>query len=186
MTMVENVSQPSGVAHTTLPGSDTQGGKSKLCGPHNCRLDDAARTTPPGTEIGGGSGQGDLARITQPRSEIGCGSELIGAARTTPPETEIGGGSGLGDSARITQLRSQISGGSQPSSVAHTTWPRSKTGGGIQPRSDKDDVTQAVGPPRLSLYIDASTNPLPSDYGFIAASVAAQLQHDHVNPLSKE
>jgi hypothetical protein len=104
----------------------------------------------------------------------------------TPPGSEIGGGSELGDSARITQLRSQISGGSQPSGVAHTTWPRSKTGGSTQPRSDKNDVTQAVGPPRLFLYIDVSTNPLPSDYGFIAASVAAQLQHGHVNPLSKE
>ena len=40
--------------------------------------------------------------------------------------------------------------------------------------------------PQLPLYIEASINPLPSDYGFLAAPATANLQHGHVNPLPKE
>ncbi len=159
-----------------------------LCG-NTAEANDAAcmkAVRPQESDIGGDGGLADSARITHPRSQISGGSDLGDSGRITQPRLQIGWCIEMGVAARDTQLRSLISGGSQPNGVAHTTWPRSKTGGGTQPRSDKDNVTQAVGPPRLFLYIDASTNPLPSDYGFIAASVAAQLQHGHVNPLSKE
>ncbi|QGF91801.1 hypothetical protein GH769_00695 [Pseudomonas sp. CFSAN084952] len=128
----------------------------------------------------------DVGHITQPRPMIDVATSPSDVGHITPPGSEIGVGSELGDSARITQPRYQIGWCIELGVAARNTQPRSKTDGGTQPRSDKNDVTQAVGPPRLFLYIDASTNPLPSDYGFIAASVAAQLQHGHVNPLSKE
>ncbi len=80
------------------------------------------------------------------------------------------------DVGHITQPRSRVDVAPQPGDVGHITQPRSNVVVGTQPED----------PVSLLLYKDTSTNPLPSDYGFIAASVAAQLQHGHVNPLSKE
>ncbi|WP_238354275.1 hypothetical protein, partial [Pseudomonas lurida] len=77
--------------------------------------------------------------------------------------------------AHNTQPGTDIGSRSHSSVVAHNTQPGKDIGG-----CGHSEVLA------LLLYIDASTNPLPSDYGFIAASVAAQLQHGHVNPLSKE
>ena len=45
---------------------------------------------------------------------------------------------------------------------------------------------QLTGELHLFLYIEASTNPLPSGYAFNAASPIAKLQHGYVNPLPKE
>ena len=45
---------------------------------------------------------------------------------------------------------------------------------------------QLTGELQLFLYIEASTNPLPSGYVFNAASPIAKLQHGYVNPLPKE
>ncbi|NWB73140.1 hypothetical protein HX805_11730 [Pseudomonas sp. G5001] len=94
---------------------------------------------------------------------------------TTTPVTDIFDGSGLGVVVHNTQPETDIGDRSHSSVVAHNTQPGKDIGG-----CGHSEVLA------LLLYIDASTNPLPSDYGFIAASVAAQLQHGHVNPLSKE
>jgi len=84
--------------------------------------------------------------------------------------------------AHITQLGSGIGGDSHASDVAHITQP----GSGISGDSQVSVAVQAVGLYRLPLYIEASTNPLPSGYAFNAASPIATLQHGHVNPLPKE
>ncbi len=129
-----------------------------------------------------------------------------GVAHTTSPNSKIGGGGlpkwcgphhltqtprSLGGPAKVVwptppHPNSEIVGGACQSGVAHTTSAKFQDLWNAQPRSDNDGGTQVVGLSRIYPYIDTSTNPLPSDYGFIAASKAAQLQHGHVNPLSKE
>lgn len=98
------------------------------------------------------------------------------AGRITWPGSDIGVDDKLGDSARITPPGSNIGSDSQPSDAARITQPGSDIGAGTQP----NDVAP------LLLYIDASTNRLPSNNGFIAASITTQLQHGHVYPLPKE
>ncbi len=165
MTSDGNVCQPSAAAHTTPTGSDTPGGNSKLCGPHNYRLDDAASITLTGSVICGGRRLSAVAHNTHQGFDTpGGNSKLCGPHNYR-----------LDDAASITLTGSVICGGRRLSAVAHNT----------QPGTDIDGRGQSGGL-ALLLYIDASTNPLPSDYGFIAASLAAQLQHGHVNPLSKE
>ncbi|WP_218585312.1 hypothetical protein, partial [Pseudomonas spelaei] len=75
-----------------------------------------------------------------------------------------------------TPAGADIGTGSQPSDAARITLAGSDIGGGC--RSDRL--------PCPSLYIEAPTNPLPSDYGFIAAPTTTKLQHCDVNPLPKE
>ncbi|KAI3478862.1 hypothetical protein L1887_59146 [Cichorium endivia] len=180
----------SAVAHTTHQGSDTPGGNSKLCGPHNYRLDDAARITLTESVICGGRRLSAVAHTTHQGSDTpGGNSKLCGphnyrlddVSRITLTGTVICGGRRLSAVAHNTQQGfdtpgSVICGGRRLSAVAHNTYQGSRIADGSQ----TDNVAS------LLLYIDASTNPLPSDYGFNAASVAAQLQHGHVNPLSKE
>ncbi|WP_230960192.1 hypothetical protein, partial [Pseudomonas fluorescens] len=69
-----------------------------------------------------------------------------------------------------------IGGGRHASGAARTTFAESGIGGGYQ----------LTGELHLFLYIEASTNPLPSGYAFNAASPIAKLQHGYVNPLPKE
>jgi len=66
--------------------------------------------------------------------------------------------------------------GSSASDSARTAMKESEIGGGYQ----------LTGELQLFLYIEATTNPLPSGYVFNAASPIAKLQHGYVNPLPKE
>ena len=136
----------------------------------------AARMALTRLDTGYGRELSDSGRIIQPGSQVSGIAELCVAARTTQPGFDLGGGIQPSDAARITLTESVICGGRRLSAVAHNTYQGSRIADGSQ----TDNVAS------LLLYIDASTNPLPSDYGFNAASVAAQLQHGHVNPLSKE
>ena len=116
-----------------------------------------AHNTLSGSGIDGGSHVSGAARTTFAESGIGGGRHASGAARTTLPGYDIGGGSHVSVAARNTPTGSGISGG-----------------------------LQLTGELQLFLYIEASTNPLPSGYAFNAASPIAKLQHGYVNPLPKE
>ena len=151
------ISLPSAVAHNTQPRLLTGGGN---------HVGDSARITQLGSGIGSRSSKSDAARTTLPTTQIGGGSHVDDSARITLSGSGVGGGSQAGDSARITQLGSGIVGSCLPVGARNTRQPHKAA--------------------PLLLYKDSLTNPLPSDYGFIAASLAAQLQHGHVNPLSKE
>lgn len=131
-----------------------------------------------GSFSGSDARSSDFTRFTPPESDIGRGSHMSYAARIALSDSNIGGYSPLSYAARIALSDSDIGRGSSTKmgSVAYAQRPISKA----------INVNQKVILACFRLYRDVSTNPLPSDYGFIAASVAAQLQHGHVNPLSKE
>jgi hypothetical protein len=116
-----------------------------------------ARFSLPASGTGADGPSGDVARIDLTGSGIDAGSHASDAARITQPGSNIGGDSQSSDAARITPTGSRIGGSRQANYL-----------------------------PSLLLYIEASTNPLPLDYGFIAAPTTASLQHGHVNPLPKE
>lgn len=118
----------------------------------------------------------DAARITSVESDIGSGSYACDATRITLAEFDIGVGHHASVAARNTPTESGISGGPHASGTARTTFAESGIGGGYQ----------LTGELHLFLYIEASTNPLPSGYAFNAASPIAKLQHGYVNPLPKE
>ena len=195
MTPDGNVSQPSYAARMALTRLDTGYGRElsdsgRIIQPGSqvsgiAELSVAARNTQPGFDIGGGIQPSDAARITLTESVICGGRRLSAVAHTTHQGSDTPGGNSklcgphnyrLDDVSRITLTGTVICGGRRLSAVAHNTYQGSRIADGSQ----TDNVAS------LLLYIDASTNPLPSDYGFIAESVAAQLQHGHVNPLSKE
>ena len=85
------------------------------------------------------------------------------------------------DVARNTLPGSGNDTGRIPSVAVRSTQPQPYSPEMCGPEND-----QPNGESRLLLYIGASTNPLPLDYGFIAAPTTAKLQHGHVNPLPKE
>ena len=135
-----------------------------------------ARFSLPASGTGADGPSGDVARIDLTGSGIDAGSHASDAARITQPGSRIDADSHASDAARITQPGSNIGGDSQSSDAARITPTGSRIGGS----------RQANYLPSLLLYIEASTNPLPLDYGFIAAPTTASLQHGHVNPLPKE
>ena len=118
----------------------------------------------------------DAARIALAGFDIGVGHHARGVAHPTQLSFGISGRRYASVAARNTSTESGIGGGRHASGAARTTFAESGIGGGYQ----------LTGELHLFLYIEASTNPLPSGYAFNAASPIAKLQHGYVNPLPKE
>ena len=137
---------------------------------------DAARIALAGFDIGVGHHARGVAHPTQLSFGISGRRYASVAARNTPTGSGISGGHYASVAARNTQTRFGISGRRYASVAARNT----PTGSGIS------EGHQLTGELHLFLYIEASTNPLPSGYAFNAASPIAKLQHGYVNPLPKE
>ena len=127
--------------------------------------------------LGGQRGhRGNAAHSTAAVAGIWTSDTASVVAHNTLSGSGIDGGSHASGAARTTSAGSGIDGGSHVSGAGRTTFAESGIGGGYQ----------LTGELHLFLYIEASTNPLPSGYAFNAASPIAKLQHGYVNPLPKE
>jgi len=130
-------------------------------------------------KLGGGCHASVAARITWTGSSIGVDpTDKSYVAHIALTGSDISGGSHASVAARITWTGSSISAGNQLGVVAHNTLPEFDIGGSCH--------TSAAAPLFLYIDIETSTNPLPPNYGFIAAPRTTKLQHGHVNPIPKE
>jgi hypothetical protein len=152
----------------------------------------AARIARQSSNIGSGQSnyayQSYAARIARQSSNISSGQSNYAyqsyAARIARQSSNISSGQSnyayQSYAARIARQSSDI--GSGQSNYAYQSYAARITmsGPGI------DNCTQPSGRPDLSIYIETSTNPLPSGNGFVAAPPIAKSQHGHVTPLLKE
>ena len=131
----------------------------------------------------------DVARNTLPGAGTDTGRKPSVAAHNTLAGSATDTGRIPSVAARNTLPGSGTDTGRIPSVAVRSTQPQHYSTTALQhysPEMCGPENDQPNGESRLLLYIGASTNPLPLDYGFIAAPTTAKLQHGHVNPLPKE
>lgn len=154
---------------------------SGFCIGDHYKPSDVARNTLPGSGTDTGRIPSVAAHNTLAGSATDTGSEPSVAACNTLPGSGTDTGRIPSVAARNTLPGSGNDTGRIPSVAVRSTQPQPYSPEMCGPEND-----QPNGESRLLLYIGASTNPLPLDYGFIAAPTTAKLQHGHVNPLPKE